>query len=77
MRWMRWIFEKGIAMTEAVQDPRAFFDLGHQKDIDYPQLLITLRLTPTDRLDRHEGWRLFAKEALSRARLHQSDDHKP
>jgi hypothetical protein len=61
-------------MDEAGKDPRPFFDLGHQGEVDYTQLLITLKLTPTERLDRHEGWRLFAKEALARAAVSQGND---
>ena len=72
---MRWTFEGTKAMAEAVQDPRVYFDLGHREDVDYHALLIALRLTPTQRLDRHEGWRLFVKEALSRAKLPQGNDH--
>ena len=42
------------------------FDLGHKGDVDYTQIARQLRLTPTERLERHEGWRLFMKEALAR-----------
>jgi hypothetical protein len=51
--------------TESVSE--LVFDLGHQGDVDYTQILQCLRLTPTERLDRHESWRLFAKEALRNA----------
>src|SRR4051812_21826262 len=37
------------------------FDLGHQGDVDYTQIAQALRLTPEQRLDRHEKWRRFAK----------------
>jgi hypothetical protein len=50
------------------------FDLGHQGDVDYTQIRQSLRLTPTQRLDRHEGWRLFLKEALRNARIRQGHD---
>src|SRR3954451_7721789 len=40
------------------------FDLGHQEDVDYTQIRQMLSLTPDERLERHEGWRLFVKEAL-------------
>jgi hypothetical protein len=43
------------------------FDLGHQGDVDYTQIEATLRLTPDQRLARHEQWRLFVKEALRNA----------
>jgi hypothetical protein len=50
------------------------FDLGHREDFDYTQLDLMLRLTPAQRLDLHEGWRLFVKEALRNAALRQGDD---
>jgi hypothetical protein len=46
-------------------------DLGHQGDFDYTQIEAFLRLTPEQRLDQHEGWRLFVKEALENARIRQ------
>ena len=55
-------------------DPREFaryFDLGHQGDVDYTQIEALMRMTPTERLNHHEGWRLFAKEALANAELRQ------
>ncbi len=51
------------------------FDLGHQGDVDYTQIAQALRLTPEERLDRHEKWRRFAKEALHNARVRQEPDH--
>jgi hypothetical protein len=45
------------------------YDLGHQGDFDYTQMHALLRLTPEQRLERHERWRLFVKEALRNARL--------
>ena len=50
---------------------KPFFDLGHQGDFDYTQIRQTLAMTPTERLERHEGWRLFVKEALENAALRQ------
>jgi len=38
-------------------DPRPFFDLGHQGDVDMTQLAKLLAMTPTQRLHHHEGWR--------------------
>jgi hypothetical protein len=35
----------------------------------------SLRLTPTQRLDRHEGWRMFVKEALRDAAIRQRNHH--
>lgn len=46
-------------------------DLGHQGDFDYTQIEAFLRLTPEQRLDHHESWRLFAQEALANARIRQ------
>jgi uncharacterized protein (DUF433 family) len=51
------------------------FNLGHTDDVDYTQIAQTLRLTPAERLERHEGWRLFAKEALRRAAIRQGHHH--
>ena len=51
-----------------VTSPPAY-DLGHQGDFDYTQMRALLRLTPEQRLDRHEKWRLFVKEAVENARL--------
>jgi hypothetical protein len=57
-------------MDEKLQPvPPSMFDLGHQGDFDYTQIDHMLSLTPTQRLDKHEGWRLFVKEALENARL--------
>jgi hypothetical protein len=55
------------AQMEAV--PSANCDLGHQGDFDYTQIARALARTPTERLDHHEGWRLFVKEALRNAAL--------
>ncbi len=55
---------------------RPYFDLGHQGDVDYTQIASLLRMTPTQRLDHHEGWRLFVKEALANAALRQGN-HRP
>lgn len=52
----------------------AAFDLGHQEEVDYTQILKFLALTPDERLERHEEWRLFVKEALRNARIRQGDD---
>jgi hypothetical protein len=57
---------------EAIDPTR--FDLGHQGEVDYTQIDQMLRLTPTERLDKHEGWRLFVKEALRNAKLRQEND---
>jgi uncharacterized protein (DUF433 family) len=52
------------------------FDLGHQGDVDYTQILQALKLTPDERLERHEGWRLFVKEALRNAAIRQGNDRE-
>jgi hypothetical protein len=55
-------------------DVRPWLDRGHQGDVDVTQIDQTLRLTPIERLRRHERWRLFAKEALARAELRRAGD---
>ena len=42
-------------------------DLGHQGDFDSTQFEALLRLTPEQRLDHHESWRLFVREAIDNA----------
>lgn len=63
-------------MSDERTPPSAALDLGHQGDVDYPQLRRSLARTPTERLDHHEGWRLFVKEALRNATLRQGN-HRP
>lgn len=58
----------------ALSDLQQLFDLGHQGDVDYTQIARMLALTPTERLRHHERWRLFVKEAASRAELRGSND---
>ena len=58
-------------MVNQPLDSKPVFDLGHQGDVDYTQIVQMLALTPTERLDRHEGWRLFVKEALARAAIRE------
>ena len=57
------------------------FDLGHQGDVDYTQIRRFLRLTPEQRLEQHEGWRLFVKECLQDAAVrkghHRTVDGSP
>ena len=57
--------------SRASQIVPRYFDLGHQGDVDATQLDQMLALTPTQRLDKHEGWRLFVKEAVRNAELSQ------
>ena len=63
------------ALPASGQDQPGGFDLGHQGEVDYTQIAQALRLTPEQRLDRHERWRRFAKEALHNARVRQGPDH--
>lgn len=59
-------------MANDVPDPAApVMDLGHRGDFDYTQMRALLRMTPEQRLDHHERWRLFVKEAIRNARLRQ------
>jgi hypothetical protein len=53
------------------------FDQGHREEFDYTQIDLMLRLTPSQRLNLHEGWRLFVKEALRNAELRQGDNRPP
>ena len=46
-----------MAHPDNVIDPRPFFDLGHQGDVDRTQIALLLKMTPTRRLRHHEGWR--------------------
>lgn len=47
-------------------------DLGHRGEVDRPQIEALLRLTPTERLRKHEGWRLFVKKAMADAELRRA-----
>jgi hypothetical protein len=55
------------------QSPRVA-DLGHQGDVDRPQITALLKLTPMEPLLKHEGWRLFMKRALADAELRRTPD---
>jgi hypothetical protein len=44
-------------------------DLGHRGEVDVTQIEKMLQLTPTERLRKHESWRLFARKALKDAEL--------
>jgi hypothetical protein len=55
-------------------DSPTCYDLGHQGDFDYTQIAQTLAMTPTERLRRHESWRLFVKEAIARAELRRGNN---
>jgi hypothetical protein len=61
-------------MSTRIVETLPVYDLGHQGDVDYTQIAEMLALTPTQRLDRHEEWRLFVKEALTRAAIRQGND---
>jgi hypothetical protein len=52
-------------------------DLGHRGDVDRSQIEALLRLTPTERLRKHEGWRLFVKKAMADAELRRAADRLP
>ena len=55
-------------MADYLTEPN-LIDLGHQGDVDITQVRKFLRLTPIERLRKHESWRLFAKKALKDAEL--------
>jgi hypothetical protein len=46
-----------VSHPEQTIDPRPYFDLGHQGDVDLTQIAMQLAMTPTQRLRHHEGWR--------------------
>jgi hypothetical protein len=50
------------------------YDLGHRSDFDYTQIARSLSLIPEERLERHEGWRFFVKEALRNAAIRQGNN---
>jgi hypothetical protein len=52
-------------------------DLGHRGDVDVTQIEKMLRLTPTERLRKHESWRLFARKALKNAELRREGPRGP
>jgi hypothetical protein len=62
-------------VTEPAEKPESpiCYDLGHRGDFDYTQIAQTLAMTPTERLRRHEPWRLFVKEAIARAELRRGN----
>ena len=62
-------------MGNELQDQEKFFDLGHQGDLDYTQIRRMLAMTPDQRLDRLESWRVFVKEAIARAALRPRGGH--
>jgi hypothetical protein len=66
----------GPTVNADLMEQKAFFDLGHQGDIDYTQIRRMLAMTPDERLDRHEAWRLFLKEARSCATLRSRGDRE-
>ena len=56
---------------DQIPPPAIRYDRGHQGDIDYTLLGVMLSLTPEERLRKHEGWRLFVKEAMKNAELRE------
>lgn len=66
-----------MTLRESPHKDESVTDLGRHGDVDRPQIEALLRLTPTERLRKHEGWRLFVKEALASAELRRSAGHAP
>jgi hypothetical protein len=62
-----------LSVIDPTADSQLVFDLGHRGDVDLTQIAKLLALSPTERLNRHERWRLFVKEALANAALRQGD----
>jgi hypothetical protein len=61
-------------MSTKSTNPAIYFDLGHQGDVDYTQILHMLAMTPTERLRHHERWRYFIKEIAPHAKLLRGSD---
>jgi hypothetical protein len=62
---MNWTFEK-MSMNEnatpSTADGKplsAYYDLGHQGEVDHTMLAKMLAMTPTERLRHHERWRVL------------------
>jgi hypothetical protein len=65
--------EEAIVEEKLTPSPEIRYDRGHQGDVDYTLLDMMLALTPTERAEKHEGWRLVVKEALKNAALLEGD----
>jgi uncharacterized protein (DUF433 family) len=66
-------YPRELPETAGVTQPY-LFDLGHQGDVDYTQIAQARTMTPDELLARHEGWRLFLREALDHVALRERDD---
>ncbi len=66
-------YPRELPTTPGVTQPY-FFDLGHQGDVDYTQIVQSLAMTPDELLERHEGWRLFLQEARDHVALRKRHD---
>ena len=70
-----------VAHHDLLVRQRPYFDLGHQGDFDYTQIRQFLAMTPSERLEHHEGWRLFVRGVASNAKLirrgHRAPDGGP
>jgi hypothetical protein len=66
--------EEATVEENALPSPEVRYDRGHQGDLDYTLLDMMLALTPDERAEKHEGWRLFVKEALKNAALREGND---
>jgi uncharacterized protein (DUF433 family) len=68
-------YPRELPCTPGVTQPYCF-DLGHQGDVDYTQIVQSLEMTPDALLARHEGWRLFLQEALDNVALREGHDRQ-
>ena len=68
-------YPRVLPFTPGVTQPY-FFDLGHQGDVDYTQIVQSLAMTPDELLERHEGWRAFLKEVKSDVALREGHDNQ-
>ena len=68
-----------LCLTDAMPStcPPNVADLGHRGGVDVTQIERMLRLTPTERLRKHESWRLFARKALKDAELRREGPRGP
>ena len=66
-----------IYLMDATLPPVNGTDLGHRGHVDVTQIEKMLGLTPTERLRKHESWRLFARKALKDAELRREGPRGP
>lgn len=68
-------YPRELPSAPGVSQPYCF-DLGHQGEVDYTQIAQSLSMTPDELLERHEGWRVFLREALGDVALRERHDRE-